>query len=567
MACSRGDRASMIMIDLLIQGTLGGGLSQGDYTPVPFPIYFEGDWHSTLMLEADLYDQSGNKLTLSHKSIDNGATYSVTNIDDTYAASISVQGTKLLPIPNLSGNSKLLEVSSIIRLKDDTADWTNIDLSSVPGGSFGGGTLSFVGFDDTNNEFIFIKNGGILGDDVFTTPDFVVFDSPSFGSPNPITDGELFSDVFAIHFISGQYVAFGLDESTSDNITATSSDLLNWTKQVAILPASTYADSSIAFFNSKYIIHRFENNGGILFRVLEIWSSSDGLTWTQATLPAQEATVAVQGIEFLVTAAAIELLTPSYVYRSTDGTTWTRTLLKNYLNQGSDGSTNGFSLANGKGSLMDSAAGPDHLAISNVSSLQLGGKLVHLTEVNAVPTLGYPSTAPEGAVVGWIQDNLSREMVIDDGFTLNNIPAAGTVEGHSLYARNTATTRYYEIEVLSSGLTTNKVGALGLGGDYVSGTDAIWFNVIEDLIEVSNGSDIVVTHSHTAGQILGFLFDFVAKTCVIEVDGVALATVPNVNNLIPWVIETTVFNGRFKLNVGQEAFSHNGTGATAWQTQ
>lgn len=562
----------MIMLDTMIQATFGIIGGDVSFTPVPFASYFNSTWQSTVLVAAGLYDDTTDKITLSHESIDNGAIYSVINEDRIFAITFSVQKIKHVPVPNLSLDDNLVEVSSIVRIKRGIDDWENIDLSTVPEASFSGGTLTFAGADYTTNEFIFIKNGSSLGDDIFTTSDFIAFGNPSPGVRNPLTvaGNGLFLDVFSVYFISGQYVAYGIpDDFPTENRTATSTDLVNWTLGGADLGFSSNHINQ-AFFNGRHIIYRFEQTTGITDRILEIWSSSDGETWTQATLPSQEADVGVQGYAFIITSASIEVLTSTYTYRSVNGTTWTRSLLLNNIRP-KESLIN--ILGKAKGNIGHPDAGPDHIEMSNVYSLQLGGKIIHMTEINAIPILGYPSTAPFGAVVGWLQDDFTRDMIVDDGFTLNNIsPASGTVRSQSIYARNAASNKYYEIEVLISSGTANKIGARGLGDTHfvdagMAITDAVEFSLNNNIIAVSNGNDIAVTHTHAAGQIISFLFDFTAQTCDIEVDGVPLATVPNITNLLPWVIDTSVTNGRFKLNVGQAPFSHNTTGTTAWLFQ
>ncbi len=565
----------MIMIDVIIQGTIASsGAVAGIFTPTPFPIYLEDNWESSLIIAAGVYNPSPEKVTLSHRSVDNGDTYAV--IAETIGNTVSFVGQSSLqkvahsPLPSIAGNGILARQQGVwVQWKTASGEWVEKSLSSIPGAAIGGGTFESLTHDYVANEFIIIKSSG-NSVDILTTPDFLAFDNPAGGVLNPLTisSNNLMTTVHNIYFIGGQYVAYGTDRPTSSMyITATSSDLFNWTKQVASLPVSTHAEQ--AFFNSRVIISRFDQPGAIHTRAIEIWSSSDGLTWTQATLPSQEATVGVTDHEFLVTASAIELLTDTYVYRSTNGTTWTRSLLQNNLRDANNTVPENALLGRAKGSLMDSAAGPDHIAIANVYSIQLGGKTVKLSQVNAVATLGYPSTAPEGATVGWIQTNFNRNMIIGDGFVLNDFPAVSAIIGQSLYARNAATTRYFEITVENATGTSSRVGARGLGYNHVdsASTDAVWFFVDNNIVTVSNGINIVVTHTHTAGQILGFLFDFTAQTCVIEVDGAALATIPDLNILLPWIVETTANSGQFKLNVGQESFSHNGTGATAWETQ
>ncbi|MBV1952725.1 MAG: hypothetical protein KUG64_11095 [Cycloclasticus sp.] len=561
----------MIFVNAQIQAIMGGQ-AIGGFNPAPLPFHMEGKWRSVAYMDIGVYDDSGSRITLSQTSDDDGTTFSVTNTQENFDSSAV---TKLLykPIPTFSGNGIIGRKQGIdVWIKRGDSDWEKISMSSI-GGSFSGGTLASVTFDPTNNEFIIVKTG--TGVDLITTTDFITFVNPVITDPiegNPISD-EL--TVQTVQYISGGYKAYGkqLDDSAIQRV-ATSTDLKTWTLSGTTQPSSATVqlsyDTVIAFFNSRYFVHFFSG----ATPAVEIWSSTDGTTWTQATLTGVTGG-GEKGLYWQITSAAIELHTTSQVLRSTNGTTWTEELIENNILQSPDGfsvdGANGIGVyAHAKGYITSTETAPGHISLSTGSSLQLNGKVVELTGLNATPTLGYPSSAAEGATLGWLQRNFALNQVTGDGFTL--VGDTGTLRNtRSFYARNTATTRYFEVEILSSTGTANKIGARVMDDSLITDvsvitTDIAYFLLEEDLISTPNGNDIVVTYSATTGQIIGFLFDWTAQTCVIAVDGVTLGTVTSLNNIRSWTVDADVSNGQYKLNVGQEAFSHNGTGATAWQT-
>jgi hypothetical protein len=570
----------MIQIDILLQVS-GSDVATVDFTPLPFPIYDNGAWYSNLSIGAGLYDETTNKPLLTHESTDNGVTYAIIQNNATYNNTTSVSGIIHSFLDVKAGNDDFATTSGVwIPRRINNGEWETSSFSSVTGSSFGGGNLLIVTYDYTNNEFIFVKDGGSFGNDIFTTPDFVVIANASSGTQNPVTKlaNNLLSNMFALYKLGSLYVAYGVPVSDSNvQRAATSTDMLNWTLQGTNLPKSIDLGgsgiSTMAFYlgSSRYFQHFYDNNVNQTTRVLHIWYSSNGYSaWTEAPLPPQLEELGLEGFKWFVTAGAIELLTLTHVFRSVNGTTWTRSLLQNNIRHGS--SFNGIVYANAKGTVIAPTVGPDHIALSVGTTIQNDGKILALTEVNdPSPTLKYPSSAPS-TIVGWLHNNLTAiNMVTNDTTILQELANSQILTGQTLYARNSTTTRYCEIEVTS---TSNSVTMSGkcLGSDYVTGvglsaTDAVWFTLTTNLIQVSNGNNIVVTHLYGAGQIIGFLYDWVAKTCVIEVDGVFLATVPNINNRLPWIMEATVRSSQLTINVGQTAFAYNGTGATAWMTQ
>lgn len=568
----------MILIDNLIQGTLSAVSGTGvGFTPTPFAIWLNGKWQSSLAIADGLYDPNiSGRILLSHESTDNGENFVVTNITEGFVT-FSVTIISHLITPTVSGGDLIMRRSGIfVQYKDGTNDWASRSMSSVPGGSFGGGTLFGAVYDETNDEFIIIKTG--TGADIFTTTDFVNFTSPPLGNPTSLLSAGNFETLLGVHRIGSNYVAYGIPEGLSPEIrSATSTDLSNWTLQTTNLPRPTDTgpagiyNENLAFFNNLYIIY-FRDRATVSdpFK-LEIHTSSDGLTWTQASIPALPGDDEEQVYTVLITNVFIEILTASHTYRSSNGTTWVSELLENNIIGRNATSEH---LGKAKGYLGDTNAGPDHISLANVHTLQLGGKILELTQTNATPTLGYPSTAPEGATVGWIQNDFNIDQIVDDGFTIQRPSAfSGSTSAQCLYAKNNADgTRYFEITVLRSAGVLNKVGMRVLGDVFIDDytnpiTNRVSFFLGNDQVDTPNGTDITgITHTHTTGQIIGFLINLATGSCDITVDGVALTTVASLNITRSWVIECDVDDGNFFLNVGQETFTHNTTSATSWMT-
>lgn len=548
----------MIGVNCSIQGTISSGLGASTgFTPVPYPIYMNGAWRSSVSVQAGLYNTSANDIVVSQVSTDNGEVYTVTNTDENYANATA--GVEHDPIPTFTGLNIIGRVQGIwVYYKNADTNWVQTDLSSIQGGTFGGGSLLGINFDTTNNEFIVAKTG--IGSDILTTTDFINFNNVTT-EPNPVTvtSNDLLTSLFNVINIGGTYLAYGSKSAApSDTRVCSSTDLLNWTLETPVQPSNV---TSIYKWNNRYYIYAFDNNTGITSRTLRVWHSSDGINWTEVTMP----TVTGGGEEpyhWLATSTRLYLIGASFNYYTTS-TTFTQELPKNYLNSASDGSARGRLRGNTNPDKFADDA-PDHIAFCSGQSFQKGGKVVKLLQANSAPTLLYPSVAPDDEIISWAGINELE----DNSHTL--VATGGTKTNNSLYARNEATTRYYEVTILATASTLNKIGARIIGDDHIAdnnlpATDKVRFFLAEDTIETPDGANIAVTYTPTVGQVLGFLFDWTAQTCVISVDGTTLDTVPNINNTRSWIIEGQIVDGRYNLNVGQEAFLHNSTGATAWK--
>ena len=549
----------MISLPILV---LGGGSNNSNFSPVPLPVYIEGKWRSTVKISAGVYDSDPVAAQVSHTSEDNGLNYVLTGVDHNTSLP---NGLPTTSITNIIARKQGIWV----QYKVGDNNWQEQSLSSIPGGSFGGGTLIGIYSDNVNNEFIVHKKGGSGGDDVFTTPDFINWEKTS-NDVNPLTvvENNLFENIIAVYYIGSQYIAYGT--TIADNTkyrTATSTDLDNWIMSGSDLSMSSGPFAQMVKFGTRYFIF-IRTGSTIPTYVLEIWSSTDALTWTQATLPTPPANLGMEGKEWLITSTSLELITLSHVYKTTDGVNWSMNILQNNLRPGGRfGTISAFA----KGNPIDTDAGPTHIAVPNVKSLQLGGKILSLSEVNASAALQYPGTTTYGALTGFLENTNSAGKIKEEGFLFDNQGNSSSHVIQSFYARNTATTRYFEV-TLTVKEGTLKIGAVVLGDEYVSNrlTSGVVsaFHLTDSLITTSNVTDdAAVTHTHTTGQVIGFLFNFVSATCVINVDGTDLSTVSGLVNTLSWVIDIEAINGgKYHLNVGQEAFINNGTGATSWMT-
>ena len=563
----------MIMLDAAIQGTLLGGSGEGTtaFTPTPYAVYANQDWHSHMVVAANLYDTSGDKITLAHESTDNGVTYAVTNVDDSFGTTTTVNRISRFAEIDLSGNAIIGYTSGIwVYWKDGVADWQAQSLSSIPGGSIGGGSLTSVSFDDTNNLFIVNKNEG---QDINTTADFVSWSNPAGGADNPIALTHSL-DAFAIQYIGGQYLAFGVGAISGDAEIWSSSDLNVWVQESPTLDATAFGagdaekegfivagmDTNVSWFNSRFIIYNKTQVTDATDRTAHIFSSTNGLTWTEDETFAADATSGQEGRNVFVTSTAIEIVTRTHVIRSTNGTTWATSLLDTNVNRTSTPVSSLHPMqAKGHRIRPSTSEAPDHIAVMNVDTLQLGGKILHLTEVNATPTLGYPAGAATGADISFFQDNFNIDQIVDQGDTVKDSTA------QSFFARSSGD-RYFEATINATGGSSNKIGLAMLGTTNYAGSDETYVRLAQNLVEVSSGGDTVVVYTMTIGQVLGFRFDFTAATIEILVDNVSLHTESAVENGLPWVIECEVPNGNVALNVGQDAFVYTVGGTVAWDS-
>lgn len=555
----------MILIDTLIQGTLSAVSGTGrNFSTVPWAIYLNGKWRSSILAAENTFAE--DKLTLSHISNDDGSSYVITNEDYTFGLTTPVN--RLDPYkPNIATNNVIAFQQGIfVNYKNGEDDWVSLSLSSIPGGIIGGGSIVSIKSDSSNNQFIILKSGGAIGYDIHTTSNFVTFNNPNTES---VTFNDEIEDVASVIRIGANYIAYGLLQSDNAIVRASiSTNLVNWTLQGSNLPTIAGGGQvshyrNMAYFSGSYFIHFYDNNGGIVFRTLNVYSSTDGLIWTPVTIPAQTG-IGQQGLFWLVTSTAIELISGTHVYRSTNGTTWTAELIKN--NIAPLGTTTNL-IAGAKGDTQSTEASSSHIAVRTADTLQGGGKIVHLTGVNATPTLGYPGTAPNGAIVGWLQ-NSNDLQTRDNGFTAFSDSGSSVTNIETLYARNTGT-RYYEITINRIGGGTNEVGLRAVGQQYVEGStnsinDLVWFRLQNNNISTPNSNDQSITFTYTAGQVLGFLVDFTAQTCAITVDGTALATVSNLDTRLAFTVDASISDADFFLNVGQQAFLHNTTLADPW---
>lgn len=548
----------MIQLGPALQGALLGSIGDLAFTPIPYSVYLNQDWHSHILIAAGLYDTSPNKITLAHKSTDNGETYVVTNVDTTFGIAVSVARINRFAEINISGNAIIAYTSGIfVYWKDGSSPWQSRSLSTIPGGYAGGGFLDSITFDETNNEFIISKNSGI---DIFTTADFVSFTQTSASNPNDINADLI---VLTVRRIGATFIAYGIGTVSAVAEIWTSADLATWTK-FGTDPDTSVVGGAITmnWFNGKFISVAATQTIDRTDSVLHIFHSTDGETWTEVTELSVNPDPLVGGQEpelVLITDSAIEILTNSHVMRSTDGTTFTASLLENNLNE-STTPKSGLRAAQAKGAKdrPSTSEAPDHIALMNVGIAQEAGKILHLTQANASPTLGYPLGAATGSDVTFIQSDFSRTQLIDSGFTIKDSSA------QCLFAKND-NTRYFEVTINSTAGSLNKIGIEMLGGVNYAGSDNKSIFLSEDLIEATLG-DTIVSYTMAVSQVLGFKYDSSAGTLEILVDNVSLHTESNVENARAWVIECNMVSGSAALNIGQDAFIYTLGGTVSWDT-
>ena len=565
----------MIMVSAGVMGALLGGASADStgFTPVPYAVYLEQDWYSLILVAQGLYND--DKVTLTHKSTDNGVTYAVTNEDTNFGISTPVIRTSRFAEINISGNGIIAYTVGIwLYYKDGDDDWVTLSLSSIPGGAIGGGFLTSLTFDATNNIFIVNKNNGI---DINTTPDFIQWTNPSSGETNPISTTHRLQ-TFSIEFIGGQYLAFGLGEAIEDSgdfdlaEVWSSPDLETWSQESPTLAAVAFGSgdavkeeiiarlTEVSWFNSLYIVYGSTEVTDATDRSLHVFTSTDGIIWLESGTLSADAVSGQEGNHTLITSTGIEILTDSHVFRSADGTTWTPTLLANNLTLKTSPASN-LHAAQAKGHRQrpSTSEAPDHIAVMNADILQLGGKILHLSETNVTPLLGYPADSATGAEVGFIQNNFDIDQIIDQGFTVKDSTA------QSFLARNSGD-RYLEVTINATSGSVNKIGLIAMVADKYAGSDEISVKLTTNLVEVSSGGDTVVVYTMAVSQVLGFQFDFAASQILITVDGVLLHTQSSVENLLSWVIECEMISGEAALNVGKDTFSFPPGGTVAWNT-
>jgi len=564
----------MIMIDAAIQGLLsasGSGAGTA-FSPVPYAVFVNQSWQSHILLDAGLHDISANKFTLAHKSTDNGVTYTLTNEDTAFGITTSVARIHRFAEIDITGNAIIAYTSGIfVNYKDGAANWVALSLSSIPGGAIGGGSLTSITFDDANNLFVVNKSNGT---DINTTADFIAWNNPAGGILNPINNVHKLT-VSTIHHVAANYYAYGTGQVSGNPEIWQSTDLFNWSISSATLSGSPFGTNTllegliisgaffnISWFNGRFIVHGFTQTATPADRVLHIFSSIDGFNWTEASsgpINPDPSVGGQQGENIFVTSSAIEILTNSHVMRSTNGTTWTASLIESNLNLTTTPASN-LQAAQAKGHKVrpSTSEAPDHIAIMNVDTLQGDGKLLHLTQTNATPTLGYPAGVPTGSDVEFIQDDFNVDQIIDQGFTLKNSTA------QNLIARNSGT-RYFEITVFASS-NNMKMGLQMLGTTNYNGSDKTFVRITRDLVETSTGNT-VVAYIPSPSQVIGFIFNFTASTIEIRVNNVAVHTATSIENARSWVIEcAAVSNSRTFLNTGRTAFVHTVAGTVAWNS-
>lgn len=572
----------MIMLDAGIVGVVvsGGVGATSAFTPVPYPSYIGQNWNSVLIVAAGLFDDSANKLTLSHQSTNGGVTYTLTNNDPNFAVAIPVTRINRPQRLDLSGNNIIAYTNGIwVYYKNGAADWVALSLSSIPSGAVGGGSLTSVSFDDSNGVFIVSKN---QGEDINTTADFISWNNPA-GGINPINDVHDLN-VTNIHCIGGKYLAFGNGAISGNAEIWSSPDLNVWVQESATLDdgggpiafGTGTADQidkqkdiisgsgDIIWFNNAWFTYGSTGTPASA-RSLHIFRSTNGIAWVEITTLAADAVSGQTGVNSFITSAALEIVTATHVVRTTNGTIWSSALLETNINRNTS-PLSGLRPANAKGDRARPFTNhaPDHIGILTADTLQNDGKIMALSQVNSTPTLKYPVGAASGDRVGFIQDNFNTDQIIGQGFVVKNSIA------QSLLARNSGL-RYFEVTIIASFSASNKIGLTALqsfnGTNYYAGTNERYVRLTDDLVEVSSGGNTIVSHTMVPGQILGFLLNTTTNQILVYVDGVLLHTQNNVETGLSWVVECEMVSGQALLNIGHETFAYApNTGITPWLT-
>lgn len=557
----------MIQIGALMQGTLGGGGAGSDTgkTLTPEPLYSGGEWKSSVWGDEVDYDLpfTGRGVVVSSTSPDN-ITYTQTGLDpDTFFTTPDKQ----IRPTGFGGTIIFFQGGIWVYYKDGDADWVAKSLSSIPDANVGGGVVGYI--DYANGEFIISKDTP-AGLDIAATTNFVDYRIPSvdFNSAKGVYGVD---DVpFTIKYIGSNYVAFYELEADGTIQAATSTDLVTWVADSTSLPAPTGSTSQgakqrpyrdLAYFNANLILTFVDlPDGDDDLKTLHIWSTTNGVDWAEATLTNDSGN---EGLEWYVTTAAVELVTATHLFRSTNGTSWVETLPENRLPV----------IAAAKGDPEGIFTAPDHIAFPYGDVVQEGGKILGFAGVSSDPVLKYPDATATGINVGWIIPRADPSIVglytlRGRGFEVSSVDIGNEPTAiWNMYCHNTGD---YYFEITVENLATPApvlIGAKSLGDTYYSGIKETSVLLRDNLVEKNLG-DVVVVSALAANQVLGFLFDFVAGTLVISIDGVTLHTATNLETDRAWqpYLDFSTGGGTYSINVGQDAFIHNGTGATAWFT-
>lgn len=513
---------------------------------IPSPMFIAGNWWS--------FCDSANGIPIgeviatttvlqSQQSLDDALTFTVENLTTgSFNQNVSVSGNNLLLAKTDNSSTYLYK-----DISSSGNDWVRVNQTTLPGGAIGG-SYNDISFNASNNTFTLIKG---LGRDIYTSTDLVTWTPVNGATDNTLST---LIDAFRVDYVGSQFVAIGQDKANSNlHAVATSTDLLNWT----LIPGNIPTFFDIRYFESAYLgITLVGANPSS--RVLQIWRSTDLITWTQQTLPGATFGSSFDGV--WVGGGRYEVLSSTQLFTTTNGTTFTSTELKYNLQGLSASNVRSFAFVRGKQHKMSTSAPPSRVLMRTVNHRQFGGKVIEWTSgVNGVPAGRFPPGA--NADVGFIGlSALGGQGIKTDGFTLVNDNYA---EGFYLHRTDI---RYFEVKILSTSVgAAGKFGIHAPADDHFSGLNTTLVQLTDNQVETSAGN-LPVTYTVTAGQILGFVVNFITAQVEIRVDNIVLTTIPNLATSIRWTQLFDCTNCEARLNIGQEAFEHSVSGTVAWNS-
>lgn len=513
---------------------------------IPSPMYIGGNWWS--FCDAVNGTPSGEIATSitqleSELSTDSGVSWTIEN---------TTASSGFNRVISASGNNLLLSVvnnSSTYSYKDISTsdnDWTDVDQTTLSGG-FASGVYHSIEYDEDNSVFILCKADG---GDIYTSANLTTWTPINGVSENGLSS---LMEAYLVVRVGGQYVAHGVDlVDSSLRRVATSSDLLNWTLVTATIPVML----DIRYFSSGYLGVVNSGSGGITNRIVQVWRSTDFITWTQQTLP--DVTTGSTFDRVWVESGMYELLSSTQVFSTTNGTTFTTTELK-YNIEGIP-SLESLAFVRGKQHKLSTSTPPDRIMMRTVNHREFGGKVIQWTTgLSGTPTLRFPSSHAYGATVGFIGASaILGSGIKDGGFTIVN---AAKAEGFYLHRTGI---RYFEIEVKASG--TGKFGIHIPARDHFSGLNTTFVLLSSTGQVETSAGNLPVSYSMSQGQVIGFVVNFITAQVEIYVNNVLLTTIPNLSTSVAWTQYIECPSCELKMNIGQDPFVYTISGVSDWNS-
>ena len=528
----------MMGIGPIVMGTTAAASgSSAGLTVTPEPMWIAGNYWS---FNFSNFENELGRLSL--KSTDLGITW----VEDTDQTSGTVNiGTDKYANGILAGAQ-----GSFVNHKSLAGgfNWIATSVSSITGGFISGGTNQL--HVDTNlDRFILVKN---FGQDIYTSTDLVNYTVANGAVENDLTLNSRLQTVYNLVYAGAQYVAYGIKTYADPLIpgdvdvygSAVSTDLITWTAQATTAPL--FFD--IQDFNGAWIGVAL-NGSTAQTRTIEVWRSTDFITWTKQTLPNANAGSSFEGAT--IQSGIYHLISNSQIFESVNGTTWTE-YVKEFNVDGK---------LYGREPILSGGSMPVNITLRSGTVDEYGGKILRWSSsLESNPALRYPSTG--GATVGFTGTSLKFGAgIADKSFSVIDVE---TERGFYLHKTNV---RYFEFTILShSGTLNAQIGMDVPAEKYFSGLSTTRVQLSSaGVVETSSGN-VPVTYTMAAGQVVGFVVNFITATVDIYVDDVFLTQIPNLATSVLWTQLLDCSNAGVKLNVGQDTFVHTKAGTVAWNS-